>query len=136
MLGLVSALLAYAPVAAQLARTPSPAGAVVYLISPVDGAEVTSPFTVRFGLKGMGVGPAGLEAPNTGHHHLLIDAELPDLSIPIPADARHRHFGGGQTEVELELEPGSHVLRLLLGDRLHIPHDPPVYSDPVTVRVR
>ena len=93
--------------------------------------------TVRFGLKGMGVAPAGIEKENTGHHHLLIDvAELPTLDEPIPADDNHKHFGGGQTEVTLELPVGSHTLQLLLGDLNHIPHDPPVVSEKVTITVQ
>ena len=118
-------------------RTPSPEGATVYIISPADGATVANPVTVRFGLKGMGVAPAGIEKENTGHHHLLIDvAELPPLDEPIPADDNHKHFGGGQTEVTLELPVGSHTLQLLLGDLNHIPHDPPVVSEKVTITVQ
>ena len=118
-------------------RTPSPEGAAVYIISPADGATIANPVTVRFGLKGMGVAPAGIEKENTGHHHLLIDvAELPTLDEPIPADDNHKHFGGGQTEVTLELPVGSHTLQLLLGDLNHIPHDPPVVSEKVTVTVQ
>jgi hypothetical protein len=120
----------------QQARTLSPEEAVVYIISPEDGATVTSPFTVRFGLKGMGVAPAGTEVANTGHHHLLVDVdELPAIDRPIPADEHHRHFGGGQTEVELELEPGKHTLQLFLGDRFHVPHEPPVVSERITITV-
>lgn len=117
-------------------RTPSPEGAKVYVISPKDGATVTSPFTVRFGLKGMGVAPAGTEVANTGHHHLLIDVkELPDFNRPIPSDEHHRHFGGGQTEVDLDLPAGQHTLQLILGDRFHVPHDPPVVSKRITITV-
>lgn len=108
----------------------------VYIISPAHGEVVSSPVVVRFGLSGMGVAPAGTDKAGTGHHHLLIDVdELPDLSKPVPADANHRHFGGGQTEVELELEPGQHTLQLLLGDKYHIPHDPAVVSEKVTITV-
>ena len=118
-------------------RTPSPPGAAVYFISPTDGATVSNPVTIRFGLKGMGVAPAGVEKDKTGHHHLLIDVpELPPLDEPIPQDEMHRHFGGGQTEVTLDLPPGKHTLQLLLGDRNHIPHDPPVVSDIITVTVQ
>jgi hypothetical protein len=118
-------------------RTPSPEGATVYFISPSDGATVSNPVTVRFGLRGMGVAPAGVEKDKTGHHHLLIDVpELPPLDEPIPQDEMHRHFGGGQTEVTLDLSPGTHTLQLLLGDRNHIPHDPPVISDIITITVR
>ena len=119
-----------------MARTPAPDDAAVYIISPSDGAMVTSPVTIQFGLKGMGVAPAGIDKSNTGHHHLLIDAtETPSFDKPIPKDDHHRHFGGGQTETTLELSPGKHTLQLLLGDRNHIPHDPPVMSKKITITV-
>jgi hypothetical protein len=122
--------------AAGLPRTPAPAGAAVYFLSPQNGARVTSPFTVRFGLRGMGVAPAGVQSPNTGHHHLLIDvATLPPDNLPIPNDAQHKHFGLGQTETELTLEPGTHTLQLVLGDAAHVPHDPPVRSEKITITV-
>ena len=122
---------------AVLARTPSPEGAGVYIISPADGAVVDSPVTVTFGLKGMGVAPAGIDKANTGHHHLLIDLkETPAVDAPLPTDANHRHFGGGQTEVAVELRPGKHTLQLILGDQSHIPHDPPVLSKTITIVVR
>ncbi len=109
----------------------------VYIVTPTEGQIVTSPLTVRFGLKGMGVAPAGVEKPGTGHHHLLIDPDgLPDLTLPIPADDRHVHFGGGQTETTIELAPGPHTLQLLLGNHLHIPHDPPVVSKKIRITVR
>lgn len=118
------------------ARTAAPAGALVYFLSPADGATVTSPVTIRFGLRGMGVAPAGVTTPNTGHHHLLIDvAELPPDNQPIPADDHHRHFGLGQTETEITLPPGQHTLQLVLGDALHIPHQPPVRSEKITITV-
>lgn len=106
-----------------------------YIISPENGATVSSPVTVRFGLKGMGVAPAGVERGNTGHHHLLIDTELPPLTKPVPTDGHHRHFGGGQTEATVELNPGKHTLQLLLGDHFHVPHTPPVVSEKVTITV-
>lgn len=117
-------------------NTPAPAGAQVYFLSPQDGGEVTNPVTVRFGLSGMGVAPAGTEKENTGHHHLIIDAELPDVNAPIPSNDNYRHFGGGQTEVSLELAPGQHTLQLLVGDMLHIPHNPPIMSDKITITVK
>jgi hypothetical protein len=121
---------------AALPRTASPAGAEVYFVSPENGAEATSPVTIRFGLRGMGVAPAGVTSPNTGHHHLLIDvAELPPDNLPLPANEQIRHFGLGQTEASLELPPGPHTLQLVLGDALHIPHDPPVRSDKITITV-
>ena len=107
-----------------------------YIISPVDGATVSSPVKVVFGLSGMGVAPAGVDKQGTGHHHLLIDvAGLPDLKLPVPADANHKHFGGGQTETTIELAPGVHTLQLLLGDKFHIPHDTPVTSKKITITV-
>jgi len=107
-----------------------------YIVSPQDGDTVTSPVTVVFGLEGFGVAPAGTVKEKTGHHHLIIDAPLPDLTQPIPADDHYRHFGGGQTQTTVELPPGRHTLQLLLGDHAHIPHDPPVTSDVVTITVR
>lgn len=118
------------------ARTPAPGDAEVYIISPQDGDTVSNPVTIQFGLKGMGVAPAGVDKPNTGHHHLLIDADVPPLDAPIPADDNHRHFGGGQTEVTLDLPPGRHTLQLLLADKTHIPHDPPVLSRKITIIVK
>lgn len=116
--------------------TPAPAGAEVYIISPEDGATVTSPVTVRFGARGIGVAPAGTGAENTGHHHLIIDSELPPLDQPIPKDDHHIHFGGGQTEARLELAPGKHTLQLLMGDGAHVPHDPALISKRITITVR
>jgi hypothetical protein len=122
--------------AADLPRNPSPKDVALYIISPKDGETVTSPVTVRFGLRGMGVAPAGLAMENTGHHHLLIDTGPPAFNMPIPADANHVHFGKGQTEAVVTLAPGKHTLQLLLADHLHIPHDPPVMSKPITVIVQ
>jgi hypothetical protein len=124
-----------APAAPAVMRSSAPAGAEAYIIAPADGATVTSPVTVAFGLRGIGVAPAGIDLPNTGHHHLLIDTELANFDSPIPADAQHVHFGLGQTETTVELAPGRHELRLVLGNHLHIPHDPPVTSDVVTITV-
>ena len=112
-------------------------GAKVYFLSPQDGDVVTSPVTVRFGLSGMGVAPAGVDRAKTGHHHLLIDLEsLPDMTKSIPSDSNHRHFGGGQTEVVLDLTPGEHSLQLLLGDYAHRPHNPPVVSERIKIQVK
>jgi hypothetical protein len=117
-------------------RTPAPAGATVYIVSPADRDRVSSPVTVRFGLRGMGVAPAGVEAPNTGHHHLLINVtEPPALDQPLPANDQIRHFGAGQTETTLELTPGDYTLQLVLGDHLHIPHQPPIRSPIVRITV-
>ncbi len=111
--------------------------ASLYFLSPIDGAAVDNPVTVFFGLSGPYViAPAGVVKEFTGHHHLLIDTELPNLALPIPNDENHRHFGGGQTEVVLELSPGEHQLQLLLGDFAHIPHKPPVISKPIKITVR
>jgi hypothetical protein len=125
-----------AATAADLPRSPSPKGVELYIISPKDGDTVANPVTVRFGLRGMGVAPAGLAMEHTGHHHLLIDAAPPAFNLPIPADANHVHFGKGQTEAQVTLAPGKHTLQLLLADHLHIPHDPPVMSKPIRVTVR
>lgn len=124
--------------AAAVAFSPAYAGqAQAYIISPADGAEVSSPFIVQFGLKGMGIAPAGIEFAGTGHHHLLVNVEeLPPKGKPIPADERHLHFGKGQTETELSLPPGKHTLQLLLGDHLHTPQDPPVMSPKITITVK
>ena len=125
-------------VAALAGETPAPDGATVYIISPESGASVSGPVTVVFGLEGMGVAPAGVEKENTGHHHLLIDVDPStiDPDSPLPADDNHRHFGGGQTQTSVELAPGEHTLILLLGDQNHIPHNPPVMSEPVTITVQ
>jgi hypothetical protein len=128
-------LLAMTAIAADLPRSPASTGAVVYFIAPVDGAKVANPVTVQFGLKGMGIAPAGIALTGTGHHHLLIDASPPPFDRPIPADDRHVHFGKGQTETVVTLAPGRHRLQLLLGDHLHVPHDPPVLSAPITIIV-
>ncbi|KRE95035.1 rod shape-determining protein RodA [Frateuria sp. Soil773] len=117
--------------------TKAPAGAEVYIIAPKDGATVGRDVTVRFGLKGMGVAPAGVAKEHTGHHHLLVDVkDLPAAGQPIPKDATHIHFGGGQTETTIKLEPGTHTLQLELGDANHVPFDPPVVSKRITVHVK
>lgn len=122
--------------AADLPRTPSPVDAKVYIISPKNGVTVRGPVTVRFGLSGMGVAPAGTVAENTGHHHLIIDSPLPAMDQPLPKDDTHLHFGKGQTETVLTLKPGKHTLQLVLGDANHIPHDPPVVSEKITIWVK
>jgi len=124
--------------AMALAQTAAPPNAAVYFISPKDGDTVTSPFKVQFGLSGMGVAPAGVEKPNTGHHHLIIDATLSpeELKEPIASDAKHLHFGGGQTETMVTLPPGQHTLQLVLGDWTHIPFNPPIMSPVITVTVK
>ena len=112
------------------------ASAEVFIISPKDGEEVSSPVEVIFGLQGMGIAPAGINFPNTGHHHLLIDLDqLPDLKSGIPADAQHLHFGKGQTQALIELDPGEHSLQLLLGDWMHVPNETPVVSEKIKILV-
>jgi hypothetical protein len=108
----------------------------LYFISPRDGDTVSSPVNVVFGLRGMGVAPAGVEKSGTGHHHLIIDAELPPLDQPIPSDANHRHFGGGQTQTTIDLPPGRHTLQLVMGDHKHKPHAEPVVSRKITITVK
>jgi hypothetical protein len=126
-----------APAFAENHRTPAPEGASAYIISPEDGATLGNPVTVVFGLEGMGVAPAGAEVENTGHHHLLIntDPDTLDLTAPLPATDQVVHFGGGQTQVTKDLPAGTHTLQLLLGDWTHVPHDPPVLSDVITITV-
>jgi hypothetical protein len=118
-------------------KTPSPAGAEAYIISPKDGAKVKNPVVVQFGLKGMGIAPAGVKLENTGHHHLLIDTDLPqNLDTPLPTvPDKVVHFGKGQTETTLTLAPGKHTLQLVLGDENHIPHNPIVASKKITITV-
>jgi hypothetical protein len=126
------------PETASLTGGPSPSstGAEVYFIDPVkEGAVLPPKFTMYFGLKNMGLAPAGTHRENSGHHHLLIDTDLPPLDQPIPNDFNHLHFGQGQSEAEITLKPGQHTLQLLLGDKDHIPHTPPVMSKRITVRV-
>jgi len=115
--------------------TPSPPGAAVYFVDIKDGATLPTKPTIHFGLRNMGVAPAGLDKENSGHHHLIIDAPTPTLDRPLPNDFNHLHFGAGQTEAEVSLTPGKHTLQLLLGDKDHIPHTPPVMSDRITVTV-
>lgn len=134
LLVLLSTFAAHAQEAIE--RTPSPEGARIYFIGIADGDEVSSPVVVRFGLSGMGVAPAGMEQEKTGHHHLLIDSDLTDYSLPIPADDTHRHFGGGQTEVSIDLSPGDHTLQLVLADHRHVPHEPPVVSERIKITVK
>jgi Domain of unknown function (DUF4399) len=137
MFAVTAALVLASTMAGAQDRTPSPAGAEVYIISPKDGAKVSNPVVVQFGLKGMGIAPAGIKFDNTGHHHLLIDTDAPtDLNSPLPASDKVIHFGKGQTETTLkDLTPGKHTLLLVLGDASHIPHNPPVISKKITITV-
>lgn len=124
---------AYAEAAVPL--TPSAPNAKVYIIEPANGAEVAETFTVKFGLTGMGIAPAGIEKENTGHHHLLIDAkELPPMEKPLGADVKH--FGGGQTETAVTLPKGTHTLQMIFADKFHIPHNPPLVSEKISVTVK
>ena len=124
--------------AAQAQQMPSPAGAKVFIVNLKDGDTVTSPFKVEFGVEGMTIAKAGTNEPNTGHHHLLIDAifDPADAAKPILNDVHHMHFGAGQTETDLTLAPGKHTLQLVLADGKHVPHNPPVFSQPITVTVQ
>jgi hypothetical protein len=138
MIPLIASLFFVASAFAQSAPrtpTPSPVGAKVEFIDLKDGAIIGPKTIIHFGLHGMGIAPAEIKKLNSGHHHLLIDTDLPPLDRPIPNDENHLHFGGGQTEIELSLPPGSHTLQLLLGDADHIPHWPPIYSNKVHVSV-
>jgi hypothetical protein len=123
------------PATVEKARTPAPPGASVFFVEPADGATVSRKLTVKFGISGMELAPAGTNKANTGHHHLLIDAPLPALDREIPSDLNHVHFGRAQTETEITLTPGDHTLQLLLGDHEHLPHDPPIFSKVIHVRV-
>ena len=120
---------------AVLPRTASAAGARVFFITPEDGASVTNPISIEFGIEGMNVVKAGTEQAHSGHHHLLIDTGLPNLGLPIPADEQHVHFGDGSTATEITLPPGQHTLQMLLGDHQHIPHNPPLVSEVITITV-
>jgi Domain of unknown function (DUF4399) len=132
----VAVLILAAPLAAAQTRTASPPGAEVYIVSPKDGAKVESPVHIVFGLKGMGVAPAGVKFENTGHHHLLIDTDAPpNQNQPLPVTEQIVHFGKGQTEGNVPMSPGKHTLQLLLGDQNHVPHDPPVISTKITITV-
>ena len=136
----IAALAATALGAAALAqdRSPAPADAEVYFIAPRDGQTIHGPVTVKFGLKGMGVAPAGIKFDNTGHHHLLVDTDLSEVKLdaPLPATDQIRHFGKGQTETTLTLTPGKHTLELLFADSLHVSFDPPLHSKKITIIVK
>lgn len=139
MLLTVGCLLACNAVAEQTTAmpvTPSEPGASVYFVEPADGATIEGPVRVVMGLKGMGIAPAGIDFPATGHHHLIVDAPTPPPGAIIPMDANHIHFGKGQTETTLDLPAGTHTLQLVLADRNHIPHEPAVVSPVITVTVK
>ncbi len=121
--------------AAMLPRSASPDGARVFFITPKTADTVSSPVHIEFGIEGMNVVKAGDKQPHSGHHHLLIDTDVPNPGLPIPADEHHVHFGDGSTSTEITLAAGEHTLQLLLGDHLHVPHDPPVVSNLITITV-
>jgi hypothetical protein len=130
------ALAILAPAAAAAAREPAPPGARAYILWPKDGQSIKGTFWLRMGLSGAGVAPAGVEKPNTGHHHVIVDADLPPLDEPIPNNRNYLHFGAGQTEAQIDLPPGTHTLQLLLGDARHVSFDPPVVSKKIAITVR
>ncbi|WP_322003549.1 DUF4399 domain-containing protein [Marinobacter alexandrii] len=133
---LSAVMLAPVSALAESMVSEAPANAEVYFVQPGDGDTVQSPVTVVFGLRNMGVAPAGTDKEGTGHHHLLIDTDVPsDLSKPLPATDQIKHFGGGQTETEIMLSPGEHTLQLLLGNYAHVPHRDPVMSEKITITV-
>ena len=121
--------------AATMPQSVSAPGATVFFVSPVDGATAGTPVELKFGVSGIAIAPAGESRENSGHHHVLVDTQLADMTQPIPLDAQHLHFGTGQTEATIELEPGTHTLQLVLGDGSHIPHIPPVVSNTITITV-
>jgi hypothetical protein len=132
-----AALMATLASGSAFAASAAP-NAYLYIGWPQDGAVVPAgkPFKVWFGLRNMGVAPKGVAFNNTGHHHLLIDADMPPAGKEIPSDRNHLHFGAGETETMLELPPGKHTLQLLMGDENHVPHTPPVSSRKITVTVK
>jgi hypothetical protein len=137
---LASAVLALAAtgVVAQT-KSPWPANAKVFFIEPQNGATVSSPVKVKMGATGVEVVPAGTEKPNSGHHHILINTDPPKgeaATFGLPMDDKNRHFGKGQTETELTLPPGKHTLQLVFGDAGHVPYDPPLASEKITITVK
>ncbi len=121
------------PVSVEKARTPAPPNARVSFVGIEDGATIPARSIIRFAISGMELVPAGTVKPDSGHHHLIIDAPQPDLNREIPSDPNYVHFGRGQTEAEVTLTPGPHTLQLVLGDHEHVPHDPPIMSKPIRV---
>ena len=118
------------------AASQSKEGSAVFFISPEDGQTVKNPVKLSFGLRGMDLIEAGIDRPFSGHHHLLINVnQLPDLNLPIPADNQHIHFGKGQDSGIINLKPGQYTLQLLFADYLHIPHDKPLMSKKISVKV-
>lgn len=139
LLGLIifMTLITHTALVSAIETSASPSNAEVYFIAPKDGDTVSTKFIIRFGLKNMGVAPAGVVVKNTGHHHLLVNVpQLPPLGEPLPNNANIRHFGAGQTEVILDVPRGKHTLQLLLGNHAHVPHKPPVMSEKITITVK
>ncbi len=135
---LIAIAMLLAGSAAIAGDTPSVKGAQVYFINLKNGNTVSSPLLIQFSLSGMGIAPAGVDKPKTGHHHLIIDEKLEgeELQYAIPSDENHMHFGGGQTEALIKLPLGKHTLQIVLGDLSHVPHNPPVMSERITVYVQ
>ena len=132
-------ILAPAAASADTAQSHWPKDAKVFFVAPEDGATVTGPVKVVMGAKGVEIAPAGTDKPATGHHHILIDSDLPkagQAKSPLPADEHVRHFGKGQTETELTLAPGKHTLQLVVGDGNHVPYDPALASQKITITVK
>lgn len=129
--------LALTPLTSIAGETPSPEGASAYFVNIKDGDTLSNPVTIVFGMRGMGIAPAGVEQEGTGHHHLIINEAIEgeELNAPLPADENHVHFGGGQTEVTMDLPVGTHTLQLVVADHNHIPHNPPIMSERITVTV-
>lgn len=124
-----------AAAAPAITSTPAPEGAKVAFAELQNGAEVSSPLLVKFAVEGIAIAPAGTDTPASGHHHLVIDAELPPLDAPIPASANYVHFGKGQTETTIELTPGPHTLQLVFANGQHVPFNPQLASEKITVTV-
>ena len=126
-----------ATLALAQSRTPAPTGAEAYIIAPRNGEKIHGPVTVRFGLKGMGIAPAGIKFDNTGHHHVIVDTDVSELKLdaPLPMTDKIRHFGKGQTETTLTLPPGKHTLELVFADYVHMSFDPPLHSKKITITV-
>jgi hypothetical protein len=134
---LLLGVLVLLPTAAVAQGLPAPKDAYLYIVSPKDGATISSPFWCLFGLRGMGITHAGDQFPNSGHHHLLIDVDEPlNPSEPIPQDKKHLHYGSGQTQALIELSPGQHTLQLVLGDAKHFPFNPPLLSKKITITIK
>ena len=134
----ISALVGSSAIA-QTTGAHWPADAKVFFIEPKDGAEISGPVKVVMGVTGVEIAPAGTEKANTGHHHILIDTDVPKgekALYPLPVEDNLKHFGKGQTETSLTLAPGKHTLQLLVGDGNHVPYDPPLASDKITITVK